>query len=331
MDFGKVLTRAWEIIWKHKILWVFGLFASCSGPASSASFRGGGGGGTGYQYDGGDYPFLSPEYQRFFRELSHLFEQNIEAIFTVGIILFLVFLVLGLFFYLLSNLGKVGLIRGTLLAEGGADRMTFNQIFEESKPFFWRIVGLNLLVAVVFLVAVIVMWMIFGAGLIFTFGLGLFCLIPLICLMVPFIWFLGIVLKQANIALVLEDLDIMAALKRGWHFTREHLGNMIVMGIILYIGGAIIGFIVGLPQVFSIIPLFTGLITGEIFSDPEVLLRGITATVVMQLLYLPIFLALRAVLVSYIESAWTLNYLENLAKTGLRDEEPPQLGQAAPA
>ena len=36
-DFGEVLSRAWQIIWKHKILWVFGIFAGCA--------RGGGGGG----------------------------------------------------------------------------------------------------------------------------------------------------------------------------------------------------------------------------------------------------------------------------------------------
>src|SRR5437773_2631742 len=26
-NFGEILTRAWQIIWKHKILWVFGILA----------------------------------------------------------------------------------------------------------------------------------------------------------------------------------------------------------------------------------------------------------------------------------------------------------------
>ena len=30
MDFGEILSRAWQIIWKHKILWVFGILAGCS-------------------------------------------------------------------------------------------------------------------------------------------------------------------------------------------------------------------------------------------------------------------------------------------------------------
>ncbi len=29
-NFGEVLSRAWQIIWKHKVLWIFGILASCS-------------------------------------------------------------------------------------------------------------------------------------------------------------------------------------------------------------------------------------------------------------------------------------------------------------
>ena len=42
MDFGEVLTKTWKIIWKYKILWLFGIFASCSGGGGG----GGGGGGS---------------------------------------------------------------------------------------------------------------------------------------------------------------------------------------------------------------------------------------------------------------------------------------------
>ncbi len=42
MDFGEVFSKAWKIIWKYKILWLFGIFASCSG--------GGGGGGGGKRF-----------------------------------------------------------------------------------------------------------------------------------------------------------------------------------------------------------------------------------------------------------------------------------------
>lgn len=44
MDYGYVLRRAWEIIWKFKVLWIFGILASC-GQAS-----GSGGGNSGYRF-----------------------------------------------------------------------------------------------------------------------------------------------------------------------------------------------------------------------------------------------------------------------------------------
>jgi len=101
-----------------------------------------------------------------------------------------------------------------------------------------------------------------------------------------------------------------AALGRGWNVTKDNLGNMIVMGVILTVGGFVVGFVIGLPQLFSLFPLFTGLISGTFLTDFEALVRGISAVVVLQLIYLPIYLGLRSVLISYIESAWVLTYLE---------------------
>jgi hypothetical protein len=329
MDFGKVLTRAWEIVWKHKILWLFGLFASCSGQQSNFNFIGSGGGGPSYRFDRGDIPYFPPEYYRFFMEAQRFFEENFEMILAAGIALFIGVIILALGFYLLGNLGRIGLIRGTLLAEGGAKKMTFSEIFEDAKPFFWRIVGLNLLIVLGLMVVGVILWMIFAAGILFTLGLGACFLVPLMCLLIPVGWYLLIVIRQANIALVLEDLDVIAAIERGWNFTREHLGNMIIMGLILSIGGAVITFIIGLPQLFSVIPMISSLFHGEFLTDVEAMARGVSATVVLALLYMPIFLALRAVLISYIESAWTLNFLENLGGVDFGDGEPPELEEAA--
>jgi hypothetical protein len=332
MDFGKVLTRAWEIVWKYKVLWIFGLFASCSGQQGSYNFGGGGGGGgPSFQFEGDEIPYMPPEYYRFFMQVERFFEENVETIVAAifGLVVFFIFL--ALVFFLVGSLGRVGLIKGTLLAEAGAETLTFSEIFEESKPFFWRIVALNLVIALAMIVFIVIAWLVIAGGAVLTLGLGLICLMPLICLLIPLLWYLGIVIRQANIALVVEDLDIIVALERGWNFAKENLANMIVMGIILLIGGAVVGFVIGLPQVFSFIPMITGFITGDFFTDIEALFRGISAVVVLQLIYLPIYLGLRAVLISYIESAWVLTYLENMGGDNLEDEQPPQLEEPAAA
>ena len=37
MDFGEVLSSAWKIIWKHKVLWIFGILVSCGSANGSTN------------------------------------------------------------------------------------------------------------------------------------------------------------------------------------------------------------------------------------------------------------------------------------------------------
>ena len=45
MDYGEVLSKAWKIIWKHKVLWIFGILASFGQGSGGGS--GGSGGNSG--------------------------------------------------------------------------------------------------------------------------------------------------------------------------------------------------------------------------------------------------------------------------------------------
>ena len=69
-NFGEVLTRAWQIIWKHKVLWIFGILASCS--------RGNGGSGNGGSGNSGFNNGSNPDqfgYQ--FERMGQWLENNI--------------------------------------------------------------------------------------------------------------------------------------------------------------------------------------------------------------------------------------------------------------
>ncbi len=59
-NFGEVLTRAWQIIWKNKILWIFGILASCA--RGNAGGAGGGGGNSGYRFESGQRPPFADEH-----------------------------------------------------------------------------------------------------------------------------------------------------------------------------------------------------------------------------------------------------------------------------
>jgi hypothetical protein len=308
MDIGEVLTKAWNTIWKHKILWVFGILASCGQGGGGGS--GGGGGNTGYQFSGGD-PNVSPDVERFFDGADRFFQQ-IEAAQIIGFIAILLvfFLILWFVMLALSTIGRVGLIQGTVKAEDSTAQFTFMELFESGKPFFWRILGLNVLIGLAAFVLVLLIVLPLVGITALTFGIGLLCLIPLICLMIPVSWVITIIIEQANIAIILEDIDIFTGVRRGWEIFRDNLGNIIVMALILLIGGWLVGIIFALPIFLVVFPAVFGAVLGG-FSDSALPFGGGIAMAALCFVgYLPILIVLGGILRAFIQSAWTLTYIQ---------------------
>ncbi|HSF82857.1 MAG TPA: hypothetical protein VLA49_16605 [Anaerolineales bacterium] len=308
MDFGSVLSRAWQIIWKHKVLWIFGILAGCGSAGQNAPNAR-----TSYNWD---VP-LHPDVQRYFQ--LNIPDWQIALIVAVALLVVLVLIVLTVF---LSTIGRVGLIRGTQQVEGGAVSLAFGELFSGSMPYFWRVFGLNLLVGIVSFVVIIGVLLLAVFGTVLTFGLGLLCLIPLICLLVPLTWFLSVVVEQASISIVLDNLGVLEGLQRGWDLVRANLGPIIVMGLILTIGvGLIGGFIIGLPVVLIIIPA----VIGALADSPEVMGGGFFVAGLCFVGYLPIAIFLNGILRGYIETAWTLTYMKLTGRTAATEEAPLEI------
>jgi len=295
MDFGYVLKRAWEIIWKFKVLWIFGILASC-GQASSS-----GGSNSGYRFSIQEGN-VAPQIARFFNQLD---PAMIALLIALGIFFSLAMIVLAI---LLGTIGRVGLIRGTVKAEQGVERLTFGELWRNSLPYFWRVFGLNLLIGVIIVVAVLAVFILGIIPTVLTLGL---CLIPLVCLLFPVMWAVSVVIEQANVALVVENLGIIEALKHGWRVVRDNIGNMIVMSLILFLGvGLIGGAIIGLPLLIIATPAFVGAVSGT----PDAFRNGMLVSGLLFLVYLPVLLLLSGILRSYTSSAWTLTYLRLTTK-----------------
>jgi hypothetical protein len=250
MDFGEVLTRAWKIIWRFKILWIFGILAGCGQGGGNGGGGGGGSVSSSINWSEGNPDFqLPPGWERFFIDVGHFFENirgwQIAAILAGAILVSLVFWAIVL---ALNTIGRIGLVQGTLKAENGAETLTFGELFEEGKPFFWRILGFNLLIGLAFLLVAMLIFVPIALFGIVTIGLGFVCALPLICMLVPLTWAATVVIEQANIAIIVEELSMSDGLKRGWEVFRENIGAMIVMMLILFFGQFVIGFVLALPR-----------------------------------------------------------------------------------
>lgn len=300
-NFGEVLTRAWQIIWRHKVLWIFGIFAGCGR---------GGGGGSGGQVSGSDDQTF-PQLEQFMQQVGQWIEDNpwIVAVFVLLVILLLIVSVF------LGTIGRIGLIRGTYQAETGMERLNFGELFSESMPYFWRVFGLSLLILLIALIVFVPLVLggtLFGA---LTAGIGLICLLPLICLLIPLLWVLSVVIEQANVAIVLENLGIGDGFRRGWNVVRDNLGPIIVMTLIIFIGSGVVGFIIALPIIAALVPL--------IFSAASNNTAPIWITVVCCAAYFPVLLVLSGILNAYVQSIWTLTYMRLTAKP--MDNPPVEL------
>jgi len=306
MDFGEVLSRAWKIIWKHKILWIFGILSSCG--------QGGGGGSSGNagaQSSGGNVwsGDISNGAQQFFFNMEQFFNQiEVWQIVAISAGIILVMLLIWCIAVALSTIGRLGLIQGTVQSEEGVEKLKFGDLFNSGKPFFWRVLGLNFLIGLATLVLVLGIFLPLAFAAVISV-VGLFCLIPLICLLVPILWLAKIVVQQANIAIIVEDLGIIAAIQRGWSVFRENLGNLVIMSLVLGIGGAIIGFVFALPLLLII--FFTAISAGVGgMAESNVAFGGSLLVGGLALLaYLPFLILLGGVLRAYIQAAWTLTYL----------------------
>lgn len=305
-DILEVFTRAGRITWKYKVLWIFGILASCG-----RSSGGNSGNSNSSSSGNGDNP-LSPQMtnqlESFFQRIGAWFEQNPWVIYAF--ILFVLILIAVQIFC--SLVGTAGLARGVVHAESGVETLQFGELFSESLKYFWRLFGASLLIAlpiIIFLVAFIAMLIASStAGAIGSeamFGsIFLLLLLGFCCFLIPLMIFLRFYTLQVQRAIVVEDMNILAAFARGWNVLTKNILGLILVGIIIFIGSAIIGIIISLPAFLIVIPILFSLINGNITSWQPFILSGI-----FLLCYSPIAWFLNGILVTYTDSVWTLIYL----------------------
>jgi hypothetical protein len=314
MNYSEILSRAWQIIWKHKVLWIFGILAGCAN-------SGGGGGGSGNNIRSTSGSGQAPAQLQPYLDRMEQFIKSVpeQTWILIGIGAFLLILVLVALKIFLSTIGTIGLIHGAQLADQDIEaRLTFGELFKGSLPYFWRVFLLNLLVGLVFLVVGLIVAAGAVLAVVLTLGLILICLLPLLCLLVPVGVVVGVVIEQATIAIIVEDLGIMDGLRRGWEVVKTNVGPLVVMWLILGLGiSGIIGIIIGLPMILVLAPFLIGLFA----NAQRAIETGLVISLVCCAAYLPVLIVLSGILQSYVGSAWTLTFLR-LTKPAQISPEP---------
>lgn len=312
-NFGEVLTRAWQIVWKHKILWVFGILASCG--QGSGNFNSN----SNIRNDSSNF---NPPPQML--EWARWIENNVAAFIAILVAVVCIILIITTF---LSTIGRIGLIRGAAQAEGGAENLVFGQLFSESMPYFWRSFGLSLILSLPVLVfaAFAAVFVVAAAASENnpSAALGSLAILPILlgccCIFVPLMLVLGVIFGQAQRAIVLEDLGVMPALSRGWEIFKANLGPVIILAIILGVIGFGVGLVLSIPLLAIVVPAAFAFAFSQTQNMTPVIFAAICFC-----LYLPVMWLGQGILISYTESAWTLTYLRLTNKNNTTGPATPE-------
>jgi hypothetical protein len=288
MDYGSLLSRAWQVTWRHKVLWLFGVLAAI-GSAGNA------GANSRVSADRSS-TVIPPDVQ----------QQVARPEFIVfAIVVAFVLLLIALALIVITTIARAGLIGGIRQAdERGA--LTFREAWSIGTHYFWRMIGIALM-----LIAPALLFVVFaGVIILATFGLGALLVVPLACVFalayIPF----AIVAHFAQFAVVVDDLRVGDAFRRGWSVLQSNLGPIIILGVLLLVIGFVAGLILLAPFVAIVAP--AAVLAGVGGGRLDVFV--IVAAAVAFLVYLPIALLASGILQTWTTAVWTLAWKQFTAK-----------------
>ena len=213
VDFGSLIQNSFRVAWRHKTLWIFGLFA---------------GGAGSFNHEWLDDIDREPADMSFMYDLFDYMDWSYEYIppklaMLGGLLVW--GLALGLLFFICYLIAQPAIIDGVnRITRGG--QYTFASSFSRGTDFFWRFFGISLIEIFV------------GIATVFTVVLLAIALTPFsLLLTIPagiiFFFFAYHTFGLAEVAMVARDNQIGDAVAEGWSVLKNNLGSCFLMTLIL--------------------------------------------------------------------------------------------------
>jgi len=337
MDHFRILKRAFSITASYRALWVFGiLLALTTGANGRISGGPGGDGGSGPGTGTPQWPVISPEV--------------LNALIIAGITVLCLALILAVVFTIARYVAETALIRMVDQHEATGAKLSVRQGFRLGwSRAALRLFLLDFVLGLIFLIVFLLLLAVAGApllvwltdsaalkvlGTVLAAGLGVVLIFAAIVVGIA----VSLLLQFWHRAIVLEDRNVNEAVRRGWQLLRQRLGDVLVMGLILF--GLGLGWgIVLVPVVFLLLALAAiagGLPALLAFAVAGLVAQGAVPWIAAVVVGLPIFIVILAIPLAVIgglaqtfqSSTWTLTYRELLALEAARSngngETPPQ-------
>ncbi len=288
MDYGRLITRAFQITIRHRFLWILGILA---GGGGSFNFNYGGGPGNG-----------GPPPEAFDRSLAWLLA-HLYVIILIGIILFLIVI----FFIVVSIMANGGLIASVAGIEG-RQSVSFWKGMRAGYHAFWRLFAIGLLLflvvaSVIALMAAPIVILVLTEHYIPAIALGLLFIPPFIILAI----YVSILSMYAYRFTVIQATGAIESLVRANYTMFASKKEVLLVWLLSLAFG--LAAVVGIMIVLVVIALPAIAIGVGIY-----LTLGLMATIVYALgpalVLFATSLLLNGVTTTFSSSFWTLAHLD---------------------
>jgi hypothetical protein len=279
-DYGSLLSRTWQITWKHKTIWALLVL-----PMLLSFFF---------------IPlFIAPF---FFMDKGGV-SNNTETILLIVILLFfIIFMVSSL---MINTICMSSATLGVIRAERGEGSLSFGDLLKDGTEYFGRILGVTLIISLTVGLIFSLFFMCVFISSVVTMGLASLCLQPIMILLTPLMFLVVGLMEAAETAAIAENLNPMDAVKQALQVVREHVWKYVLITLIVYFGSSIL-------TSFLVVPIMM-----PIFAVPFLLESGqnmgqgtmIAIVVAFICICFPLMLAFQSLVGTFMKTALDITYL----------------------
>ncbi len=335
MDYGKLITRAMQITWRYKFLWIFGFFMALCGQSRGGTPRFQFNYNVSMPFPGGDAPPISefPGFPAFFPQ--PLGQVPIWIYVAIGLVVILIFIALGI---VVGAVCRSALIKSVDRVESG-DAISLSTSWHDGLAKAVPVGLLNLLLAapliLFWVTAAIIFFLMFWSTFEPLFGLTpnpnnqemppevarMFAFFPMffgvICTVICVAFIAQIIIGLFRIfgsrAIVIEDNGVLQSFSRSWGLFRNNLGATIIVALLLFVITMVVGFAVAIPAMIVMFPLMFSMLP-EMMSTGFPSMGSIVLLTAVGLVMGLLFAVIYGIFQVFTESLWTLAYREFIGK-----------------
>ena len=314
--YRKIFSQSWNIAWRNKYLWFFGLFTlllAGNGPEMEIFNQ---------LLSSGEEGFLS-FWQKLFASLSssgNIFS-NIFGLaktdpvnFFIALLVLAIILFLTLFMIWLMTVSQVGLINNVALIDAGKENDLRTGVKAGVKNF-WQILAYNVInkaaIALIVFILSLPITMALGGQ---SKGMLMTTYVVLFILFIPLAMIISFIIKYAIAYIVIKGTSFADSARKGWQLFKENWLVSLEMAFSLFFINFASAFVIGLVAIEILLPI--KIITDVLYNISNSIAVMVGMLIISLIVVVAVIALCASLLSAFQTTAWTQLFLRLTSSGG---------------